>query len=179
MKKTIFAAVAALCLMAGEAVFAQTESAPAPAAAPKERPTLEQIAQRKTDRMAERLYLTDAQKKQVYEINLQQLKEMEAQREAMRNAQAERAEQMKSILSTEQFVKWAQMQQRPAPKHPRMHGPKAGKPGCGPAVRRLASRLPRASARVKAVPARRYAPKPVSARRPTAKRLAARPVAVQ
>lgn len=133
MKKTIFAAVAALCLMAGEAVFAQTESAPAPAAAPKERPTLEQIAQRKTDRMAERLYLTDAQKKQVYEINLQQLKEMEAQREAMRNVQAERAEQMKSILSTEQFVKWAQMQQRPAPKHPRMHGPKAGKPGCGPA----------------------------------------------
>ena len=73
MKKTIFAAVAALCLMAGEAVFAQTESAPAPAAAPKERPTLEQIAQRKTDRMAERLEFTDAQKKQVYEINLQQL----------------------------------------------------------------------------------------------------------
>ena len=159
MKKTIFAAVAALCLMAGEAVFAQTESAPAPAAAPKERPTLEQIAQRKTDRMAERLYLTDAQKKQVYEINLQQLKEMEAQREAMRKAREARAEQMKSILSTEQFVKWAQMQQRPAPKHHRMHGPKA-------------------SVRVRAVPVPRYAPKPVSARRPTAKRPAARPVAV-
>lgn len=128
MKKTIFAAVAVLCLMAGEAVFAQTEPAPASAAAPKERPTLEQIAQRKTDRMAVRLNLTDAQKKQVYEINLQQLKEMEAQREAMRKAQAARADQMKSILSTEQFVKWAQMQQRPAPKHHRMHGPKAGKP---------------------------------------------------
>ena len=113
MKKTIFAAVAALCLMAGEAVFAQTESAPAPAAAPKERPTLEQIAQRKTDRMAERLYLTDVQKKQVYEINLQQLKEMEAQREAMRKAREARAEQMKSILSTEQFVKWYQIEVEP------------------------------------------------------------------
>lgn len=132
MKKTIFAAVAALCLMAGEAVFAQAESAPAPAAAPKERPTLEQIAQRKTDRMAERLYLTDAQKKQVYEINLQQLKEMEAQREAMRKAREARAEQMKSILSTEQFVEWAQMQQRPAPNRHRMQGPKPGEPGCGP-----------------------------------------------
>ena len=176
MKKTIFAAVAALCLMAGEAVFAQTESASAPAAAPKERPTLEQIAQRKTDRMAERLEFTDAQKKQVYEINLQQLKEMEAQREAMRKAREARAEQMKSILSTEQFVKWAQMQQRPAPKHHRMHGPKAGKSGCGPACPKAGKPAPEGLC--PAVPAPRYAPKPVSARRPTAKRPAARPVAV-
>lgn len=178
MKKTIFAAVAALCLMAGEAVFAQTESAPAPAAAPKERPTLEQIAQRKTDRMAERLEFTDAQKKQVYEINLQQLKEMEAQREAMRKAREARAEQMKSILSTEQFVKWAQMQQR----RPRNTiGCTARRPASRvavPPVRRPASRLPKDSVRVRAVPAPRYAPKPVSARRPTAKRPAARPVAV-
>lgn len=178
MKKTIFAAVAALCLMAGEAVFAQTESAPAPAAAPKERPTLEQIAQRKTDRMAERLYLTDAQKKQVYEINLQQLKEMEAQREAMRKAWEARAEQMKSILSTEQFVKWAQMQQRPAPKHHRMHGPKAGKPGCGPACPKAGKPVPEGLCPREGRPCPRYAPKPVSARRPTAKRPAARPVAV-
>lgn len=131
MKKTIFAAVATLCLMAGGAAFAQTESTPASAAAPKERPTLEQIAQHRTDRMAERLELTDAQKKQVYEINLQQLKDMEAQREAMRKAREARTEQMKSILSTEQFVQWAQMQQRPAGMHRGMQGPKAGMPMCG------------------------------------------------
>ena len=167
MKKTIFAAVAALCLMAGEAVFAQTESAPAPAAAPKERPTLEQIAQRKTDRMAERLYLTDAQKKQVYEINLQQLKEMEAQREAMRKArEASSSSSGRRCSSARPRNTIGCTARRPASRV------------AVPPVRRPASRLPKASVRVRAVPAPRYAPKPVSARRPTAKRPAARPVAV-
>ena len=42
MKKRIFAVAAALCLMAGTGAFAQEAK---PAAAPKERPTVEQMAQ--------------------------------------------------------------------------------------------------------------------------------------
>ena len=41
MKKRIFAVAAALCLMAGTGAFAQEAK---PAAAPKERPTVEQMA---------------------------------------------------------------------------------------------------------------------------------------
>ena len=108
MKKRIFAAVTALCLMAGTSVFAQQQNKPA---APKERPTAEQMAQRKTDRMTERLKLNEAQAKQVYAINLAQIKEMIAQREKMEAARKAEAEKMKSILTTEQFVQWSQMQQ--------------------------------------------------------------------
>ena len=94
MKKKIFAAVTALCLMAGTSVFAQQQNKPD---APKERPTAEQMAQRKTDRMTEQLKLTEAQAKQVYAINLAQIKEMIAQREKMEAARKAEAEKMKSI----------------------------------------------------------------------------------
>lgn len=118
MKKKIFAAVTALCLMAGTSVFAQQQNKPD---APKERPTAEQMAQRKTDRMTEQLKLTEAQAKQVYAINLAQIKEMIAQREKMEAARKAEAEKMKSILTTEQFMQWSQMQ-----------GPRPGQPGNGP-----------------------------------------------
>ena len=58
MKKKIFAVAAALCLMAGTGAFAQEAK---PAAAPKERPTVEQMAQRMTERRQKELKLTDAQ----------------------------------------------------------------------------------------------------------------------
>ncbi len=107
MKKKIFVALTALCLMAGTSVFAQdAKKAPMP----KERPTAEQMAQRQTERMTQQLKLTDAQAKQVYEVNLDQIKQMQAQREQMRKARQAEAEKMKGILSTEQFVQWAQMQ---------------------------------------------------------------------
>lgn len=93
MKKKIFAAVTALCLMAGTSVFAQQQNKPD---APKERPTAEQMAQRKTDRMTEQLKLNEAQAKQVYAINLAQIKEMIAQREKMEAARKAEAEKMKS-----------------------------------------------------------------------------------
>lgn len=107
MKKRIFAAVMALCLMAGTGAFAQnTKRAPMP----KERPTVEQMAQRMTDRMTRELQLTETQAKQVYEVNLAQIKQMQAQREQMRAARQAEAEKMKGILTTEQFVEWAKMQ---------------------------------------------------------------------
>ena len=89
MKKKIFAAVTALCLMAGTSVFAQQQNK---SDAPKERPTAEQMAQRKTDRMTEQLKLTEAQAKQVYAINLAQIKEMIAQREKMEAARKAEAD---------------------------------------------------------------------------------------
>ena len=123
MKKKIFAAVTALCLMAGTSVFAQQQNKPD---APKERPTAEQMAQRKTDRMTEQLKLTEAQAKQVYAINLAQIKEMIAQREKMEAARKAEAEKMKSILTTEQFMQWSQMQQQQMRMSgQRGHGPQA------------------------------------------------------
>ena len=124
MKKKIFAAVTALSLMAGTSVFAQQQNKPD---APKERPTAEQMAQRKTDRMTEQLKLTEAQAKQVYAINLAQIKEMIAQREKMEAARKAEAEKMKSILTTEQFMQWSQMQQQQQMRMSgqRGHGPQA------------------------------------------------------
>ena len=71
MKKSIFAALMGLCLIAGTSTFAQT---PKEAPVPKTPPTAEQIAQRQTERMTQQLNLTDAQAKQVYELNLEQIK---------------------------------------------------------------------------------------------------------
>lgn len=119
----------ALCLMAGTGAFAQQQKT---APMTKERPTVEQMAQRQTERMTEKLKLNDAQAKQVYEINLAQIKQMQAQKEQMRAARNAEAEKMKSILTTEQFVEWSQMQgPRPGEmRHNRMgKGGKEGKQG--------------------------------------------------
>jgi len=107
MRKSIFAAVTALCLMAGSEAFAQ-RAAKKPMT--KQCPTVEQMAQRMTDRMSRELDLTEAQIKQVYEINLRQVQQMQALRRQMRESRQAEAEKMKGILSTEQFVEWARMQ---------------------------------------------------------------------
>lgn len=107
MKKKIFAALTALCLMAGTSVFAQTNKMQT---TPRERPTVEQMAQRMTERMTKELKLSEAQTKQVYDVNLQQVKEMMAMREKMQAAKKAEAEKMNSILSTEQFMQWSKMQ---------------------------------------------------------------------
>ena len=130
MKKQIFAAVTALCLMATTTLSAQESK---PQAQPKTPPTAEQIARHQTDRMTERLNLTEEQSKQVYEVNLAQVKRMQAMREEMREARKAEADKMKSILTTEQFMQWSQMQgprpglQGKAPHH--MKGKKGPKHG--------------------------------------------------
>lgn len=114
-----------LCLLAGTSAFAQ-DSKRGPKM--KERPTAEQMAQRKTDRMVEKLNLNEDQSKQLYELNLQEVKDMQAQHEQMRAARKAQAGKMQKILTPEQFEQWQQMQ---GPK-PGMHrGPhmKDGK-GC-------------------------------------------------
>ena len=135
MKKRIFAAMAAVGLVLGSCAFAQNGK---PQGERRQMPTAEQMAQRKTDRMKEKLNLTEAQTKQVYAYNLEQIKEMEAQRERMRAARQAEAEKMKSILTTEQFMQWSQMQkQQMRMPGQRGHGPQAmhkgGKDGRKPA----------------------------------------------
>lgn len=129
MKKQIFAAVTALCLVATTTLFAQEAQ---PKVEPKTPPTAEQLAERQTERMTQRLNLTDAQAKQIYQLNLDQIKQMQAMREKMRQARMAQADKMKSILSTEQFMQWSQMQ---GPRHGQCgkgasmkHG-KMGQPG--------------------------------------------------
>ena len=116
-------AVMALLLMAGTSAFAQENKSVAP---PRERPTTEQLARK------------------AYEATLERLQADEALREQARAVKMKEAEAMKSILSTEQFMRWSQMQSRPG----RGHAPRVGKkahakgpecrPECGeaPKVRR-------------------------------------------
>ena len=108
MKKSIFAVVATVGMMIGTGVCAQNTQQQSRMM--KERPTAEQMAQRQTDRMKEKLALTDAQAQQIYTYNLQQIKEMQAVREQMRAARQAEAAKMKSILTDEQFAKWQEMQ---------------------------------------------------------------------
>ena len=75
MKKSIFVVAATLGMMIGTGVCAQNTQQQSRMM--KERPTAEQLAQRQTDRMKEKLALTDAQAKQIYSYNLQQIKEMQ------------------------------------------------------------------------------------------------------
>ncbi len=85
--------------------------------------TPEQMAERRTEKLTRELTLTDAQAKQVYQLNLkdaqaavQHRKEAEARREQMmakwKTYQAERDAQMKKVLTPEQYAKWSEMQQK-------------------------------------------------------------------
>ncbi len=135
MKKRIFAALAAVCLMAGTSAIAQPAQQ---GRVPKERPTAEQMAQRLTDRMTRELGLNEQQTKQVYDLNLARVRAMEQQRQQMQAARTAEAEKMKGILTTDQFMRWSQMEGPQFGKHrgQKHGGPKAccddsGKPGKG------------------------------------------------
>lgn len=129
MKKRIFAFAAALGLLAGMGAFAQDRSA---RMNPGEQRTPEQMAQRMTQRMTDELGLDKSQADQVYELNLDQIRQMQALRERMRTTRQAEAEKMKTILSAEQFEKWSQMQgPRPGEHRHDMHrGGCKDKPCC-------------------------------------------------
>lgn len=119
MKKRIFAAAMALCLLAGTSAFAQ-DAKKAPMS--QEKWTPEQMAQKKTDKMTEALNLSKQQSKQLYDYNLMQVKEMQAKKEKMHTDRKAEAEKMKAILTPEQYQKWEQMQA----EHMNKRGPKNG-----------------------------------------------------
>ncbi len=106
--KRIFAVAAALCLLAAPGAFAQKQNQNG--RMPKERPTVEQMAQRQTARMTKELGLDETQAKKVYAINLKQAQQMEAARAQMLKDRKANAADLKSVLSDEQYEKWSQMQ---------------------------------------------------------------------
>lgn len=81
-----------------------------------ERPerTPESMAQQMADRMAEKLELNEAQKKEVYDIQLEQAKDRMAKREGMKEemeaARTAHQERIASVLTPEQKIKWEEMQ---------------------------------------------------------------------
>lgn len=75
----------------------------------------EQRAERSTERLAEKLNLSEEQKKQVYELNLQTAEARKAQMEARRteleqNREAHQAK-MEVILNPEQQKKWNELKE--------------------------------------------------------------------
>lgn len=125
--KRIFAVAAALCLLAAPGAFAQKQNRNSEM--PKERPTVEQMAQRQTERMTKELGLDQSQAKKVYAINLKQAQQMEAHRAQMLKDRQANAADMKSVLSAEQYDKWSQMQ-GPKPCAHRGKMNKEAKQGC-------------------------------------------------
>ena len=141
MKKNIFAVAMTLGLILGMSASAQ----PAKPRNRKamERPTVEQMARMKTDRMKEQLALSDAQAEQIYVYNLEQARQAAAryeafkakqkvvqeQREAERKARFEQfraerkaeAAEMQRMLTPEQFAKWEQLQKQGRPGAGKMH----------------------------------------------------------
>lgn len=105
MKKKIFAALAVLCLLAGSGAFAQEKKM-----MPKERPTAEQIAQRRTEKMTEQLKLSEAQAKQVYDLNLQQAQNMQTRHEQSASERKAWADKVDGVLTPEQQQAWKQHQ---------------------------------------------------------------------
>lgn len=101
-----------------------------------ERPSAEDRALRTTERMAEELTLTDAQKKQILEINLESAKkneaemaarkaEMEARKAEMDARRSELKEQdakIQAVLTEEQRAKWTEI------KAERMNDRRRGRP---------------------------------------------------
>ncbi len=123
MKKRIIVVAATLSLICVTGVLAQE---PAKPATPPTPPTPEQMAQKKTERLTEQLNLTDDQASKVYDACLKQSKEQQELFKKMVALRREQAEKMKSILTTEQFMQWSQMQRAgwKAGAHERRHDPR-------------------------------------------------------
>ncbi len=112
MKKMI---IAAFALLIGTTAFSQQKGG-----------TPEEKAQRLTDRMKTELNLTDAQYKQVYDINLKMANNMEeidkGNHEARQNVKAEYEKQLATVLDEEQMEKAKEMRNQRKGKMKGRHG---------------------------------------------------------
>ena len=76
--------------------------------------TPEAVAEQMADRMAEKLELNESQKKEIYDIQLQQAKERMAKREEVKEdmtaSRTTHQEKIASVLTPEQKLKWEEMQ---------------------------------------------------------------------
>lgn len=79
----------------------------------REMSTPEQKAERMTNRMAEQVDLSEEQKKEIYNINLQNAQnrqvEMEARRAEMEAKRAEMKSQIEAVLTPDQKEKWEEV----------------------------------------------------------------------
>ncbi len=121
MKKLLFAAFAACCLLAAFPASAQRHGG-------NHRMTAEEIAKTRTERMTEQLKLDDVQQQQIYRLNLdfaQKMQQLHASRKAntegdtrqddrqkMQELQDAYDAQLKKNLSREQYAKWSERQQQ-------------------------------------------------------------------
>ena len=101
----------------------------------REKPTVEQMAKMRTDRMAKELNLTQEQQKQLYDLNLTNIsaaqKKAESARSDMEAARKSNDAQMQKILTPDQYQKWGEMQKRHA-EMGRAKGQHGGWRGQGP-----------------------------------------------
>lgn len=119
MKKRIFAVAAACCLMLVTGAFAQGGKKHGE----RQPRTAEQMARHRTDRLTERLKLSDEQSKELYTFSLEQIKAREAQDADRREMRKAENEKMKSLLTPEQYAEWQKMLEEQRANH---------KPGAGP-----------------------------------------------
>lgn len=79
-------------------------------------PTPEERAQKMTDRLAERLNLSESQKKEIYAINLESAKKRQAEMEAQKSEREEKQAEMKAqeekiqnVLTEDQRKEWEEI----------------------------------------------------------------------
>lgn len=108
MKKSIFAVAMSLCLLVGTNAFARMQHNRGPRGAV----SIEQRANMKTERLQQQLGLSDEQAAKVYTVQLEQMRQQQALRRQMQALRQAEAEQMKAVLSAEQFELWIQSQQQ-------------------------------------------------------------------
>lgn len=126
MRKSLFAALAAVCMMFVSGASAQQRNRFAGIHSEGGRPTTEEMARMRTERMAETLSLDQAQAAAVYEQNLRMA---QAQQE-MAGMRRTYAAKMKEVLTDAQYAKWQKMQEgrqrRMRSMAPNEMGPKGG-----------------------------------------------------
>lgn len=107
MKKSIFAAVTAVMIAVSASAFAQNGDTDV---TKRQKPTAEQMAQRRTERMTKELNLTDEQAKQVYKFNYDMITEHARRRDAkqadMETAHQKADARLQKILTPEQYAAW-------------------------------------------------------------------------
>ncbi len=111
MKQQIVKLMMCLCLMGGAStIFAQSENDNRPKREMRQRLTPEQRAEKMADRMAKQLSLTAEQKAKVLEITKKYAAEKPS-KEILKK----QAEEIQSVLTTEQKEKWQEVRKKMRP----------------------------------------------------------------
>lgn len=140
MRKQFLVAVTALAIMVSSSVLAQEHRPMHHSGHEHKAPSAEQVAQRMTDRMTTELKLSPEQSAQLYELNLNRIKQHQADKEAQREKMAADRkasnEQLQQILTPEQYAEWQKMraerqeQRGKADSGERIHGKECCKARC-------------------------------------------------